>query len=83
MARSVHYAHRAQAAQALAAARAMLTATEVAILDMMAARGASLNGIARQTRRSAEDLWDLYAGACDKLAAHFGLGAPATDATAV
>jgi len=72
VAKRANYALRRNALKALQDCRALLSPPEIAVLDMVAGRRASIIGVARQTSQSVEDLWELYNGACEKLAIAFG-----------
>jgi hypothetical protein len=71
-ARRANYALRRNALKTLQNCRALLSPAEIAVLDMVAGRRASIIGVARQTSRPIEDLWELYNSACEKLAIAFG-----------
>ena len=67
-----NYARRKAAIGTLRNCRELLSPTEIAILDMVAGRRASIIGVARYTSRPVEELWALYEGACEMLAIAFG-----------
>jgi len=72
IAKRANYAMRRNALNTLQNCRALLSPAEIAVLDMVAGRRASIIGVARQSSRSLEDLWEIYNGACEKLAIAFG-----------
>jgi hypothetical protein len=62
---------RLDAVERLASARAVLSAQEVAVMDMAAGRGHALAEIVRLTGREPDFVEPLFLGACAKLAAHY------------
>jgi hypothetical protein len=68
-----NFAVRQTAKEELAAARTVLAPAEIAVLDLVAGRDSSVNGLARETRRTPDQLWRIYKDACDALVVYFGL----------
>lgn len=62
---------RLDAVERLAAARSVLSAHEVAVMDMAAGRGHALAEIVRLAGREAIFVERLFLGACAKLVAHY------------
>jgi len=62
---------RLDAVERLTQARAALSAQEVAVMDMAAARGHALVEIVRLTGREAAFVEALFLGACAKLVTHY------------
>jgi hypothetical protein len=62
---------RLDSVERLAAARAALSAQEMAVMDMAAGRGHALAEIVRLTGREAVFVETLFLGACAKLVVHY------------
>lgn len=70
-ARLTHAEKRLIAAQALERTHAILAPEEMALMRLVAVQGRTLEGVARDARRTVTDLAALLLGALDKLVAHY------------
>lgn len=68
---TTHAHKRMDSGQKVRAARAVLTAPEIAILDMAVLKGRSLDALAEATKQPRANLERLLLQAAEKLAEHF------------